>query len=124
MAYYNKVTHEVVIANRGTDLSKAPLKNLLLSDREVAGSLPEQVQHDAAAFALQVMDVVAQKQLSYTSVIETGHSLGGNEAQAGMVSLVKSGLSNSIVSGVGFNSPGIGGYPVPEDPSSYNFVDL
>jgi hypothetical protein len=130
VAYYNTVTQEVVIANRGTDLTDGPataLKNLL-SDAALGLGLQLQVQTDAADFAQSVIAQLDANKASmpFTSVIETGHSLGGTEAQAAIATLVNDPAHDvpaALVSGVLFNSPGIGSYPAP-NPTSYNVIDL
>src|ERR1700720_1349549 len=55
-AWENSVTHEIVIANRGTDLTdggSTALKNLW-SDARLASRSPTQVALDAMAFAASV----------------------------------------------------------------------
>jgi hypothetical protein len=101
-AYINNSTGEIVIANRGT--RPTSLADLL-NDVELASGIKTPAQDDAASFAVQVANAHPG-----IPIIETGHSLGGNEAQAATVALTKNGTS---VSAVIFNSPGIGGYPVP-----------
>ena len=119
VAYYNTVTGEVVIANRGTN----SVQNLE-SDLGLGLQIPITVQADAAAFANQVISDLRDSNKSFSNVIETGHSLGGSEAQAGVAYLVnQEKMSSSEVSGVVFNSPGIGAYSAPT-PTSYNVVDL
>lgn len=101
VAYRNKVTGEIVIANRGTQLgagASTALRNLI-SDAALGISAATPVQTDAALFARQVIS--SQAGTNYTSVIETGHSLGGSEAQAATVDLVDNvGLPSSQVSAV------------------------
>jgi Ca2+-binding RTX toxin-like protein len=129
VAYYNKVTHEVVVANRGTELKKGPntLVQNLLSDLALATNHESTVQYDAAIFAKEVAEKLVgdpSKGLpstSFTSFIETGHSLGGTEAQAAIASLVADPqhlIPAAQVSGVLFNSPGIGKFPYN---SAYNY---
>ncbi|MDR3391640.1 MAG: DUF2974 domain-containing protein [Sulfuriferula sp.] len=115
-AYINNRTGEIVIANRGT---RPTALADLFSDIELATGVESKAQDAAAAFALSI----ANNQLySGKSIIETGHSLGGNEAQAAVVALTTNGTT---VSAVTFNSPGIGGYPVPAGVSYtvQNFYD-
>ena len=110
VAFHN-AAGDIVIANRGTDIwNFSNFTNLLNlgSDIQLALGHATLVQDDAATFALSI----AKNPLySGKPIIETGHSLGGNEAQAAVVALVKSsGLPPSSITGVTFNSPGIGGY--------------
>jgi trimeric autotransporter adhesin len=129
VAYFNTVTHEVVIANRGTDLNDGPnvISQNLQSDADLTARKETPVQDDAAIFADQVVQLLGTGSLSFTSLIETGHSLGGTEAQAAVASLVDDppvSISPSQVSAVLFNSPGIGGFPFHSAASTYNVVDL
>ena len=112
-------TTDIVIANRGT--RPTSLADLLTDLKLVAGvKTPAQI--DAANFAQQVV-ALAQKKFLNPTFIETGHSLGGNEAQAAVVALVKSGLSPNSISAVTFNAPGIGGYTY--DPAiTYNVTNF
>ena len=129
VAYRNTVTGEIVVANRGTvppgggDLSTT-LKNLK-TDYQLAKLAPTRVQTDAGAFALWVLANLPSTQQMFPSFIETGHSLGGNEAQAALAFLVDGKhISNTRISAVLFNSPGIGGYRISGSPTDYNVVDL
>src|SRR5271170_2612959 len=82
VAYYNTVTGEVVIANRGTDLADGVTTAFqnLASDAQLGLSNDATVvQTDAVTFAEQVISALQLQEKTYTSVIETGHSLGGNE---------------------------------------------
>jgi len=123
VAYQNSAG-QIVIANRGTDPSNlANLLNNLASDAKLSLGGKTQVQTDAVAFALLVAAQYGGP------IIETGHSLGGNEAQAATVALTDYGKSHPefpgfSVSAVTFNSPGIGGYPVTNDATSYNVLNL
>jgi hypothetical protein len=93
VAYYNTVTGEVVIANRGTQTGAGPatfFKNLF-SDAELGLHVVSQPQNDAIAFAQAVANkikVLQSEGAVVTSVIETGHSLGGTEAQDALAFLV------------------------------------
>jgi hypothetical protein len=103
VAFQNAITGQVVIANRGTNLPD-DLQNLR-SDFQLTFNIPTAVQADAAAFAKQVAGVVL-KQNKNATIIETGHSLGGTEAQAGTTALILSGImTTSTVSCVTFNGP-------------------
>ena len=122
---YQNAAGEIVIANRGTDITNTSnLTNLLNlgSDLALTLHIATQVQKDAVDFAL----LIASKNYG-VPIIETGHSLGGNEAQAATVALTDYGKSivGFSVSAVTFNSPGIGGYPVPAGVSYtiQNFYD-
>ena len=127
VAYRNTVTGEIVIANRGT--SPTPFsdpvtffKNLA-SDAALGLGKRLNVQDDAAAFAQQVVKKL--QGTPFTSLIETGHSLGGTEAQAAVAFLIDNGVvPRSQVSGVLFNSPGIGGFHANSAANLYNVVDL
>src|SRR5574337_496401 len=129
VVYRNTVTGEIVIANRGTDSNdgwKTLLSNLL-SDKGLARGNDTKVQRDAAAFADAAIRKVKGLGYSIPNVIETGHSLGGNEAQAAVIALAseQSLLGNAPVSGVVFNSPGIGGYSLNgTSAASYNVLDI
>ena len=101
VAYRNTVTGEIVIANRGTD----NLKNLA-SDVGLIFHDPIAVQTDAANFAQAIASQV--QGTGYTSLIETGHSLGGTEARAAIAALVDDAnqvVARNKVSCVPFNSP-------------------
>ena len=108
-AAYKDDAGEIVIANRGTNLSTfsdfTNLKNVW-SDIQLTFGFKTDVQYDAVKFAQQIEEKYGGP------IIETGHSLGGNEAQAATVELTKAGVS---VSAVTFDSPGIGGWTY--DPS-------
>ena len=117
VAYINTTTHEVVIANRGTVITNGPndANDLYLLG---VGFLPQWVlatglpgpspdQTDAINFAEKVNSYINSHYPGY-SLIETGHSLGGSEAQAAVAALVDSGL-NTTVSAVTFQALGIGG---------------
>ncbi len=115
-------TIDIVIANRGTDLKNfSNLTNMMnvLSDIELAAGQKTAVQGDAAAFAASVV-AYAQNNGLKANFIETGHSLGGNEAQAAVVALTNAGIP---VSAVTFDSPGIGGYPYNAT-TAYNVTNL
>ena len=102
-AFQNRVTKEIVITNRGT--RPTSLDDYLADITLTAGVItPEQV--DAVRFAKKVAN---NTDYNYSSIIETGHSKGGNEAQTATVALTDAGYN---VSAVTFNSPGIGGYPI------------
>jgi len=74
VAYQNRTTGEIVIANRGTE--PASLKDLW-SDAQLAAKQVMPAQTDAVNFAKEVA-----KKYTDATIVETGHSLGGNEAQA------------------------------------------
>ena len=120
VAYINTTTHEVVIANRGTVITNGPndandlylLGVGLLPQWVLATGLPgpSPDQTDAINFAEKVNSYVNSHYPSY-QLIETGHSLGGSEAQAAVAALVDSGL-NTTVSAVTFQALGIGGLSI------------
>ncbi|MHB1677394.1 MAG: lipase family protein [Sulfuriferula sp.] len=129
VAYQNTTTGEIVIANRGTDLKNfSNLTNLLNLESDVQLALHEatQVQTDAANFSIAVANL-AKATNPNVPIIETGHSLGGSEAQAATVALTAYAQTHPgfSVSAVTFNSPGIGGYLVPAGVSYtvQNFYD-
>lgn len=123
-AFINDSTGEIVIANRGTDITNFSHATNLLnlwSDVQLTFHVATQVQKDAADFAKQVA-----KDNPGVAIIETGHSLGGSEAQAATVALADYGklIPGFSVSAVTFNSPGIGGYAATNAASSYNVLNL
>lgn len=128
VAYYNSTTGELVIANRGTQLGAGASTAFhnLFSDLQLGLGGPTPEQNDAQSFAVAAFNAATgQHPNGITSVIETGHSLGGSEAEAAIVNLVQRGtVPLTQLSGVLFDSPGIGGYFIPETPSAYNVVDL
>jgi hypothetical protein len=111
-AYQNTITHEIVIANRGT--RPTILTDLLTDLKLAAGGTPD-VLNDAKAFALKMA-----ADNPGIPIIETGHSLGGSEAQAATVALAQIGKA---VSAVTFNSPGIPSGLVT-NPTSYKVLNL
>ncbi len=112
--YQNTKTGEIVIANRGTR-GFSSLTDLLSDLKIGLGGTPA-VETDAAAFALKVAADNPGK-----PIIETGHSLGGAEAQAATVALAS---NNTTVSAVTFNSPGIASNLVTNAATSYNVLNL
>ena len=102
-AYQNRTTREIVITNRGTRFTSL---DDALADIKLAAGVITREQEDAVKFARQVAN---NADYNYSSIIETGHSKGGNEAQAATIDLADRGFN---VSAVTFNAPGIGGYPV------------
>ena len=118
----------IVIANRGTDIGNfSNLTNLLnlYSDTQLTLHVETTAQDLAAAFAKDVAARVLATNPT-TTLIETGHSLGGSEAQAATVALTDYGKSipGFSVSAVTFNSPGIGGYAVTNSATSYKVLNL
>jgi hypothetical protein len=83
-------TVQIVIANRGTR-GFSSLADLL-NDAKLTAGKKNPAQDDAAIFAQSVVDR-ANGQALQASFIETGHSLGGNEAQAAVVALTSAGVS-------------------------------
>lgn len=86
---------DIVITNEGTVVTKL---TTLLADLKIAVGATPQAEIDAATFAK-----FYAKTYNVTSIIETGHSLGGAEAQVAMAALVDSGTSAGAVT---FNAPG------------------
>ena len=117
-AYINNITGEIVIANRGTN----PLNPAdLLTDIKLATGQQSPAQNDAVAFAKDVA-ALAKKTNPNPAIIETGHSLGGSEAQAATAVLTDLGISSSAVT---FNAPGIATNYVPLHlATSYNVLNL
>jgi len=119
VAYVNTTTHEIVIANRGTVASLANLIN----DAELAAHEITPDEKSAIAFAQTIAKLVKPgAQYAGYSLIETGHSLGGSEAQAATAALVD--LNLAVVSAVTFQSPGITSQLFNKLPSSYNVLNL
>jgi len=103
VAYRNTRTGEIVIANRGTDLfhgAEGAGKDLW-SDIQLAAYQGFDAQRDAMIFAVQVA-----KNNPGATIIETGHSLGGNEAAAAYAALCRAGYTTQV-SAVTFQAPGI-----------------
>ena len=98
VAYQNSVTHEIVIANRGTvATSFADLwHDAELTVHRVPPTVP-----DAINFAKQIA-----RDYPSSTVIETGHSLGGYKAQAALAALVEKG-ANVVASAVTFQALGL-----------------
>jgi Ca2+-binding RTX toxin-like protein len=125
-AWQNSATGEIVIANRGTDPSfahavtdQALFKNLLSDAQLAVGN-----QSAAAQLAQQFAAAIAQKYPNST-ITETGHSLGGYEAQAGLAWLAdNSSLYRITADGVTFDAPGIPSVYYKSSPSSYTCLDL
>ena len=120
VAYINTTTQEIVIANRGTVASTASLIN----DAELAAREITPDEKSAIAFANQIVSYMnTHPALAGYSLIETGHSLGGSEAQAATAALVD-GTPSVAVSAVTFQSPGITSQLFNKLPSSYNVLNL
>lgn len=106
---------EIVIANRGTVPTNF---HNLLSDATLAAHKIPSAAVDAAAFALQVA-----KANRNSTITETGHSLGGYEAQFALVNLLKLNAFNIAGSAVTFQAPGLpSGYTT--SPGSYPVLNL
>jgi Ca2+-binding RTX toxin-like protein len=113
-AYQNIETKEIVIANRGTRPDQLPD---LLNDLKLSLLVATAAQDAAVEFALQI-----QSTHKGVPIVETGHSLGGNEAQAATVKLTeKVAIEGGKVSAVVFNSPGIGGFSYDKS-KTYNVL--
>jgi Ca2+-binding RTX toxin-like protein len=116
-AYKNKVTGEIVITNRGTLPNKF---SNLWADATLTAHVAPQAAFDARTFALLVA-----KNNPGATITETGHSLGGYEAEAGLAILVDSGVDPSATA-VTFNAPGLTNtlFANKADPGSYNVLNL
>lgn len=117
IAYQNTITHEIVIANRGT---RTDHFSDLWNDARLAAHSQTEDANAAIAFALQV----AQANPGAT-IIETGHSLGGDEAQAGLAALVDRNI-NVSASAVVFQAPGLptSYFANHSNPQNYPVLDL
>jgi hypothetical protein len=101
-AYENTVTKEIVITNRGT---RPDHFSDLWNDARLAAHARTPDADAAITFALQVA-----RANSGSTIIETGHSLGGYEAQAALAALIDRGSSlglNVNASAVVFQAPGL-----------------
>ena len=99
-AYQNIASGEIVIVNRGTRPTSLPD---LINDLKLSTAISTPAQDAAAQFAIDI-----HNRYPDAPIIETGHSLGGNDALAATVELAK--IVGNGVTAVVFNSPGIGGY--------------
>ncbi|MGZ5198245.1 MAG: Mbeg1-like protein [Telluria sp.] len=113
-AYINEATHEIVIVHRGT--RPTSLADLL-NDTRLTFNVPTPAQSDAVNYAAQIYS----SHKDYR-IINTGHSLGGNDAQAATAALVDQ--YGASASAVIFDSPGIGGYPHAKTVDQYNVLNL
>ena len=106
IAYQNIATGEIVIANRGTDPDHGLglfAKNLA-SDLAVAFYRVPKVDTDALNFAEQVFGLDKNN----CNIVETGHSLGGNEAQyAAVMADYRTNGQDKVAGLVTFQSPGV-----------------
>lgn len=113
-AYQNIETKEIVITNQGTVPTNV---KHLLSDIMLTLKIQHAAQQDAAEYAR----FIAQKYPD-SRITLTGHSLGGNLAQAAAVALKKDGVQD--FSTVVFNAPGIGGYELFGTAADYDCVQI
>lgn len=113
-AYRNDKTKEVIITYRGT---RPTSLSDLLNDAKLTLHLDEAAQVLAADYARTV-----QANNQDCKIINTGHSLGGNLAQAATASLQL--LEDVNVSAVLFNAPGIGSYPHSSSTKDYQVVNI
>ncbi len=135
IAYVNTTTQEVVIANRGTRPDH-PID--IFNDARIADEGAFRAQGDALAYAKAVLNYMKVHYQGY-SLVETGHSLGGNEAQYVVANLIDQGNAYAAgttpvsgltsVSGVTFNAPGVGSYLRPSNaptnwPATYPILNL
>ena len=122
IAYQNIATDEIVIANRGTDPDHGLglfAKNLA-SDFALTFNQVPKVDTDALDFAEQVFGLDKNNY----NIVETGHSLGGNEAQYAAVMADHQTNGQDKVAGlVTFQSPGVNS-DVVADAASENLLAL
>ena len=113
VAYFNSTANELVIANSGTQLSFSDVA----MDAMLGVGVPTPSDKAALAFTNNLLD---NPSFSGASIILTGHSKGGNEAQ-----YVVTQLDNGTVqiSAVTYNSPGVS--PLVLDPNAnYDVVNI
>lgn len=130
VAYINTTTQEIVIANRGTVIDGANYQDAtttvanLLNDAELIAHEITPDEKSAITFAKEVAKyVLPGAQYAGYSLIETGHSLGGSEAQAATAALVD-GTPSVAVSAATFQSPGITSQLFNKLPRSYHVLNL
>jgi Ca2+-binding RTX toxin-like protein len=115
VAYQNSVTGEIVISNRGTLPTKF---RDLLNDAELALHVEPAAAIDAVNYALQIA-----KDNPTAAITETGHSLGGYEAQVALAALVDKKVDVNATA-VTFNAPALAGGLYGAPSSSYNVLNL
>jgi len=119
VAYENTQTHEIVIANRGTDFQNVSMGlSSLLNDADLALSADSPDENAAIAFAR----LIAAKYPGHT-LTETGHSLGGSEAQAATAALIDA-TPSVAVTAVTFNAPGVASNYFDKALTSYPVLNL
>lgn len=91
----------------------------LLNDVKLTLHVKTQAQQAAVDYAQSIAKIYDSQGYK---IINTGHSLGGNEAQAATIALKDQGIDS--VSAVVFNSPGIGGFEHQQSLDSYNVVNF
>lgn len=113
VAFINEETKEIVIANRGTEISKAnPMETVydLISDAQLFwGYTPWQFTYAADQFVEVILDKLGDKAQEY-KFITTGHSLGSVLSNLENARLVSKGYQASSIN---IDSPG--SKPVLED---------
>ncbi|QOY95402.1 DUF2974 domain-containing protein [Massilia sp. UMI-21] len=115
-AYINRETKEIVITHRGTRMPD-------LKDLANDGKLTLLIQHSGQDRAVEFAREIAQlPEYADYKIINTGHSLGGNNAQAA-TAFLQDELKRDV-SAVTFNSPGIGGYSFSEPKENYRVLNL
>lgn len=112
-AYKNEKTHEIIITYRGT---RPTSLNDLINDANLSLHIETRSQETAAYYA----GLIADANPDY-KIILTGHSLGGNLAQAATASLTDKGVNASAVL---FNAPGIGGWKYAHNSTDYNVLNI
>lgn len=119
-AYINDETKEVIITHRGT----SSLQDLLVSDMQLTLHALEPAELDAIAYASEIADWVNDNRSAGYTIINTGHSLGGNLAQAADVALEEDPNPGEQYTAVTFNAPGLG-FIIPENQaSSYHVLNI
>ena len=108
---------EIVIATMGP----TPLNpGVLTTWNQIANKKPTQDEADAQQFARKI----ARTNRGAT-IIETGYSRGGADAQAAVAALADTNTFNNVVSGVTFQAPGIAsGLYQQINPASYNVLNF
>jgi Ca2+-binding RTX toxin-like protein len=114
--WQNSVTGEIVIACRGT-VASAP--SSFWSDAQLASGVPPSVLTYAQIFARTVA-----RDFPNATITETGHSLGGYLAQAGLEAIVNSPLFQGSASAVTFDAPGLPSSEITGSASAYDCLNL
>jgi hypothetical protein len=84
-AYRDRVSGEVVIANRGTEFAREIIRDVVLADGGMVVKAVNAQADDAIAFAKETIELVEARARkrgdSLPLITAVGHSLGGTEAQ-------------------------------------------